>query len=545
MKKIIVVLLLTICSVAVAEDALDQSRKLVREGKVDEALTLLRNEEKTKPDDMDLHDQIQKILIRHGRRDEALAEYKQRYEKQPNGLNGYLYLKLLDKPSEQEKGFRDVIAKDPGSVWGYYGLANSLLDQDELEKAVAEGKKGLDNHVKEPARLHYVLGRIYRRMEDYPNAAEQMRAYYKLDPGEDNRETLKAYEWFEVSHAEDGPDKFALAQKYVEKYKDLLLKAESLEDVSNVADAGFVYADNNSNASPFDEMVASGLKAIGKLPAPSDREEKESYLRVKGALLGLKAWGQAKANHLSQAKQTLLAARSTTGSEMYYYSALTRRLMEDKQGALNAALAAASYPPVYKGAKDLTKELWKEIHGSEDGLEAALHRQREKFAPQRKARVLNQMVSEKLPEFAMSTPDEKKLTHKDVSGKIILMNFWAVWCPPCREELPHWNTFYAAHKNDADLMFAAVGEEPWETMQNYMKNQNFSFPIFRDEKFWEHFNIEGIPTMLMIDPSGNIRFRNTGFEEGMEYEETLLWQIDAVRNHKKPKIQRTAQSKIN
>jgi peroxiredoxin len=544
MKKIIVVLLLGIFSVAVAEDVIDQSRKLARDGKVEEALTLLRNEEKKKPDDMDLHDQIQKILIRHGRRSEALVEYKQRYDQQPTGFNGYLYFHLLEKPSEQETGFRSVIAKDPASVWGYYGLANSLLDQDDLEKAVTEGKKGLDK-VKEPARLHYVLARVYRRMKDYPNAAEQMREYYKLDPGDDNRETLKAYEWFEVSHAEDGPEKFALAKKYVEKYKDLLLKAESLEEISNLAETGFVYADNNSDAPPFNEIVAYGLKAIRKLPVPTDREEKEMLLRVKGALLGLKAWAQAKSNHFADAKQTLLAARNTAGSEMYYFSALARRLMADKQGALRAALAAASYPPVYKSAKNLTAELWKETNASEDGLEAALHAQRQKFAPQRKARVLGQMVSEKVPEFQIKTADNKTLTEKDVSGKIILMNFWAVWCPPCREELPHWNAFYAAHKDDPDLMFVAVGEEPWETMQNYMKNQNFSFPVYQDEKFWEQFSVDGIPTMLMIDPSGKIRFRNTGFEEGMEYDETLLWQIDAVRNHHDTKTQRTAQSKTN
>ena len=49
----------------------------------------------------------------------------------------------------------------------------------------------------------------------------------------------------------------------------------------------------------------------------------------------------------------------------------------------------------------------------------------------------------------------------------------------------------------------------------------------------------------MIDPSGKIRFRNTGFEEGMEYDETILWEIDAVKNHHDTKTQRTAQNKKN
>jgi thiol-disulfide isomerase/thioredoxin len=161
-----------------------------------------------------------------------------------------------------------------------------------------------------------------------------------------------------------------------------------------------------------------------------------------------------------------------------------------------------------------------------------LHQQREEFAPERKSRVVSQFLSEKAEPFEMTTSDNKKITPKDLSGKIVLMNFWAVWCPPCREELPHWNEFYAAHKNDKDLFFAAVGDEPWETIHNYMKNQKFDFPVYRNEKYWDEFKVDGIPTMVIIDPSGTIRFRNSGFEEGMEYAETLLWQIDAVRNKK-------------
>ena len=76
----------------------------------------------------------------------------------------------------------------------------------------------------------------------------------------------------------------------------------------------------------------------------------------------------------------------------------------------------------------------------------------------------------------------------------------------------------------------AVGDEPWETIQNYTRNQKLSFPLYRNEKYWEQFSVQGIPTLLVIDPKGVIRFRNTGFEEGMEYEETLLWQINAVKS---------------
>ncbi len=65
-----------------------------------------------------------------------------------------------------------------------------------------------------------------------------------------------------------------------------------------------------------------------------------------------------------------------------------------------------------------------------------------------------------------------------------------------------------------------------------MKNQNFNFAVYRNEDYWEQFDVSGIPTLLVIDASGKIRFRNVGFEEGMEYEETLEWQIEAAKGNR-------------
>ena len=506
-------------------DVFEQARTLVSQKKVDEALHLLREYEKAHPNDVDTHETIQRIMNRNGKKEEALAEYKQRFEKDPSGFNGYLYFRMLDVPSDREKGFREVIVKDATSVWGHYGLATALLDQDKLEQGIEEASAAL-TQLKEPAQLHYVIARIYRRLEDYKKAAFHMREFYRLDPTDDHRADAGAYEWLEVAYTDPFDEKFRLAQDWLKNYK-----ADAQEDATRLAEIAFLYVEDGKDPATAQELVSAGLEQIQKEELPPPGEDRDMHLRVKGSLHALQAWCYAMQKNPSAAMKSLKqAAKAGPSSEMFFFSAISYRLLGKKEQAAQNAVKAAGYPPVYSRARERLIAIWKEVYGSEEKMEAALLKQRAQFAPQRKSRVLSQMASEKFEPFEMSDIDSKKLTEKDLSGKIVLMNFWAVWCPPCREELPHWNKFYAAHKDEPDLFFATVGDEPWETMMNYLKNQKYSFPVYRNEEYWGQFNVQGIPTLVIIDPKGKIRFRNIGFEEGMEYAETLLWQINAVRS---------------
>jgi thiol-disulfide isomerase/thioredoxin len=517
-----------------ADSILDQGNALLKDKKPDEAIQLLKKYDAEKPGDVDVNEMIQRIMLRNDKKDQALAEYKERYETHPGAVNGYLYARLLDQPSDREKVFGEIINKDPKSVWGYYGLANALMDQDRLQEGVDSATQALVI-VEQPAKLHYILARIYRRMQDYENAASHMKEFYRLDPTEDNLETTRAYEWLEAEHADSFEKKFALSSRWFQKYKEAALKPESIEDDVTLAEIAFLYVKDGKDVTIVKELIASALTDIQKQEVPPSGDDRSTYFRTKGALLAIQAWTDAgEKSDASAFKNLKLAAEAGPGSEAYFFSAKTYVLLARTKDALKSAIRAASFPPVYEGSRELAEQLWKQIHGSTKGLETELHKQREEFTPQRKQLALSQMVSEKFEPFEMTDLNGKKVTKKDLAGKIVVMSFWAVWCPPCREELPHWNQFYAAHKNDPGLMFYSVGDEPWETMLNYMKNHHYSFPSYRNESYWKEFNVDGIPTLVVIDPHGAIRFRNAGFEEGMEYDQTLQWQIDAVRSQSSP-----------
>ena len=119
MKPILALLLLFICAgILQASEVLDKASQLVSKKKNGEALQLLKSYDRTHPNDVDVQEMIQKIMKKEGKEAEALSEYKQKYQNSPTGLNAYLYARLLDSPSEQEKIYRAVIEKDPASPWG-------------------------------------------------------------------------------------------------------------------------------------------------------------------------------------------------------------------------------------------------------------------------------------------------------------------------------------------------------------------------------------------------------------------------------------------
>jgi len=528
MKTIVVTLSLLISFCLYADD-LKKANELAGKKQYDQALQVLRAYDLKHPDDLKVHEKIQRILKSQKKDDEALKIYKERYEKNPTPLNAHLYANLIESPSEREELARKARDENPKSFWSYYDLAIALLDQDRLQEGVFVAEEGFST-VDYPARLHYAAARIYRRMKEYSKAAEQARLAYKSEQSEENKSLMQGYEEIEFSETEDLSRKYELAQQYVQKYRSTLFKPESLGDAATLAEIAYVYAEKGKDVATTEKLVNSAQNGLHKLNPPKDPEDKDIYFRARGSLTALQAWVEAMNGKPEKAKDLLsVATKRGSGPETYYFSALAYRLLGDQQSALQEAIKAATYPPPYPAAARLASGLWTEIHGSDEGLQAAIDEQRLAFAPQRKQRVIALMVSEDHEPFTIVDPDGKKMTNQDLSGKIVLMNFWAVWCPPCREELPHWNEFYAKHKNDPDIVLVAVGDEPWETMTNYMKNQNYDFALYRNEDYWGEFSIDGIPTLVVMDPSGKIRFRNIGFEKGMEYEETLLWQIAALK----------------
>lgn len=121
------------------------------------------------------------------------------------------------------------------------------------------------------------------------------------------------------------------------------------------------------------------------------------------------------------------------------------------------------------------------------------------------------------PDFTLEDMDEIEQSFSANKGKVVLLNFWATWCPPCKREMPSMERLYQKLKDknftviavdqmeDIDTVFSFTGQLPLDP----------TFPILFDNKsnVSRSYNVKGLPTTYLIDKKGFIRYRAIGGRE--------------------------------
>jgi peroxiredoxin len=105
--------------------------------------------------------------------------------------------------------------------------------------------------------------------------------------------------------------------------------------------------------------------------------------------------------------------------------------------------------------------------------------------------------------FTLAGLDGKTYDLDALRGKVVLLNFWATWCPPCRREMPDMEKLYQRFSGKG-LVVLAVSDEKRETVEDFLKKQNYTFPVLldSDRKVNAAFGIEGIPNSFLFDRQG-------------------------------------------
>jgi peroxiredoxin len=119
------------------------------------------------------------------------------------------------------------------------------------------------------------------------------------------------------------------------------------------------------------------------------------------------------------------------------------------------------------------------------------------------------------PDFELTDIDDNMHRLSDYRGKVVIVNFWATWCPPCRFELPSMEKLWQAVQKEGVVMLAINIGEDADTIFTFTADYPVTFPLLldRDSSVIQKYPVLGVPTSFIIDPRGRIIYRAVGTRE--------------------------------
>lgn len=124
------------------------------------------------------------------------------------------------------------------------------------------------------------------------------------------------------------------------------------------------------------------------------------------------------------------------------------------------------------------------------------------------------------PEFKLSTLDGKPLSLADYKSKVILLNFWATWCGPCRAEIPDLVELQNKYKDQLQIIGLVVDDDDEDAVKKFAERFGINYPVAMatDELRTEYGGIPALPTSFVLDEEGRVVQKHEGLRDPVLYE---------------------------
>jgi len=130
------------------------------------------------------------------------------------------------------------------------------------------------------------------------------------------------------------------------------------------------------------------------------------------------------------------------------------------------------------------------------------------------------------PDFTLESLTKESVTLSSLTGQIVVLNFWATWCPPCREELPDFQAAWEKYKDEGVVFLGISIDQNRSEVESFIKDSGITYTILLDlsSQVASQYGITAIPTTFILDVDGTVLFSQVG---GMT-EDQLSSQIEGA-----------------
>ena len=136
--------------------------------------------------------------------------------------------------------------------------------------------------------------------------------------------------------------------------------------------------------------------------------------------------------------------------------------------------------------------------------------------------VYNKNIKREAPQFTLKDVDGKEYSKESLKGKIVVMNFWGIWCGPCRREIPQLNKLVKQYEDRQDVVFLAVSSDPVDKLKHFIQETEFNYRLISEKNATDlstkiiDLGMIAFPSHAVLDKDGNVVLQYLGEHPAIE-----------------------------
>ena len=130
-------------------------------------------------------------------------------------------------------------------------------------------------------------------------------------------------------------------------------------------------------------------------------------------------------------------------------------------------------------------------------------------------------VGDAAPDFTLPTPEGNSVRLADQRGKVVFLNFWATWCPPCRQEMPSMESLYQRLRGrEFEILAVSIDRNGEDAVPPFVAKYGLTFPVLLDpdSKIFRLYGVTGVPETFIVDRNGVILLKIIGSQDWVKEE---------------------------